>query len=187
MFSSTGGLDYQLQAFHTQDGYAVTSCEKHFRNETLLNSFCIKNATHGGPYLQRNCFFFSRGRSWNTAQKSLMVGWPFQYSPLYSVLWRGGIQRVSSEHKTNTLWARFAWRVLPFHWILEVIMVRICSKNFLKSILLDTICTPTGFRTTGGNCHHWQPCNKLSKLLEINKAWNRIPQSRKSKMLPWLN
>lgn len=26
---STGGLDHQLQAFHAQDGDAVTSCQKH--------------------------------------------------------------------------------------------------------------------------------------------------------------
>lgn len=37
MLSSTCGLDHQLQAFHAQDGYAVTSREEHCRDETLCH------------------------------------------------------------------------------------------------------------------------------------------------------
>lgn len=33
MLPSTGGLDHQLQAFHAQDGDAVTSSEKYFRDK----------------------------------------------------------------------------------------------------------------------------------------------------------
>lgn len=101
MFSSSSGLDHQLQAFHAQDGYAVTSCEEHLKEGKHIYSNYKPPLAKSNIYIfskkghiQRNCFFFSKGRLWNTSQKSLMVGWSFQYSPLYSVLWRERVQKL---------------------------------------------------------------------------------------------
>ena len=37
MLPSTGWLDHQFQAFHAQDGYAVTSCEEYWERQEMFN------------------------------------------------------------------------------------------------------------------------------------------------------
>lgn len=162
MLPSTGGLDHQFQAFHAQDGYAVASCEEHWKRErhcftfpaehkTWVSSHCQKKSSsdvvYGRIHLQRNCFFFSKGRLWNTSQKSLMVGWSVQYSPLYSVLWRAETKIMYYLNLLGWLWQNelLRWHIFLHRYLkrdlfeLHPVIVGVANDHGLQFVWLEQV------------------------------------------------